>query len=171
MSATGGHGRVELRPARLDDASLFFTWRNDPFLVARSTSRRPVAWDEHMGWLRSVLDDPDRLLFVVQAEGREAGQVRFERLDIERAVISVYLAEPFTGRGLGVRAIQLGCVEAFARWPIREVLACIRDENRPGLSGFAKAGFKTAPGSRGCPVEHRALVRLRTDHGSHGGAA
>ena len=152
---------LSLRPATRADAERLFGWRNDPSIVAWSTSRRTVGWGEHVSWLEQALDDPDRLLLVIVADGEDAGQLRLER-DGATAVISVYLAASFTGRGLGVRAIALGCGQGFARWPIAEVSACVREDNASGRSAFAKAGFREAA-SAACPPAHVRYVLPRTD--------
>jgi RimJ/RimL family protein N-acetyltransferase len=169
MAHRGGEGvmaaaaLVSLRPAARADAERLFAWRNDPSIVAWSTSRRSVGWEEHVSWLERALDDPDRLLLVIVADGQDAGQLRLERTG-PTAVVSVYLATPFTGRGLGVRAIALGCGQGFERWPIAEVSACVREDNAAGRSAFGKAGFRPAPAGA-CPPGHVGYVLPRTETG------
>src|SRR5262249_40050904 len=96
-------------------------------------------------------------MFIVLQDGRPAGQVRFDRAGERTGVISVYLLEPFTGRGRGVEAIRLGCAEIFKLWEIDAVVACVRRDNPRARSAFLKAGFVEEAPPDCCPEAHFAL--------------
>src|SRR5437763_782727 len=99
--------RLSLRLATLKDREKVFAWRNDPWIISLSSSRRGVEWDEHCGWFDRVSNRQDHLLHVIEFEpGCGAGVVRIDREDGATASISIYLLKPFTGRGLGVYALQ-----------------------------------------------------------------
>jgi len=148
---------LTLRPMAPLDRDRLLAWRNDPFIVARSTSRRPVEADEHASWFARILASPDALCFIAELEGTPVGHARFERIAPETCVITAYLLPAHTGRGLGVTAIRLGCASARARWPGIRVVACVRDDNAAGRSAFVRAGF--LPGAAGCcPAAHATLV-------------
>jgi UDP-2,4-diacetamido-2,4,6-trideoxy-beta-L-altropyranose hydrolase len=144
---------VELRPAAERDSARVLAWRNDPFILARGSSRRPVAPAEHEAWFRASLAAPmQRLLYIVEVEGAAAGLVRFDRADPDGAVLSVYLVEAATGRGRGIAAIREGCARAFAAWPVARVVACTRADNAAALKAFPRAGFAAEPhGLPACP--------------------
>src|SRR5262245_18456396 len=152
-----------LQLAEADDARRVFAWRNDPWIVSLSTSRREVSWEEHRRWFPTVLDRSRHLLFLVSGEGGEqAGTVRVDRQG-EAAVVTIYLLRPFTGRGLGPRALRAACQEAFRRWPdLARVVAHVRSDNEPSLKAFARVGFAPAGGGEAdCPEGHTALVLHR----------
>jgi RimJ/RimL family protein N-acetyltransferase/SAM-dependent methyltransferase len=134
-----------LRLARPDDAMRLFEWRNDPWIVERSTSQKEVLWSEHAAWFeRSLATPEERLIFIIESKsaGQAVGLVRFDRTGRNDAVISVYLLQAFTGRGWGPQAIRQGCATAFSTWNnLRRMIAHVRADNRPGQSAFAKAGF------------------------------
>jgi SAM-dependent methyltransferase/RimJ/RimL family protein N-acetyltransferase len=130
---------VTLRPATAGDCALVHSWRNDPFIVANSTSRREVPWDEHRRWFETVLGSPAHLILIVLVDGEAAGLARFERAD-GAAVISVYLLQPFTGRGAGVEAISAASALCLGRWGL-PVHALVRGGNAGARRAFAKAGF------------------------------
>ena len=46
--------RLSLRLATLKDREKVFAWRNDPWIISLSSSRRGVEWDEHCGWFDRV---------------------------------------------------------------------------------------------------------------------
>lgn len=139
-----------LRRAEESDREMIFGWRNDPWIVGLSTSRRTVTRAEHDDWFGRVVADPGTILFVVETGGTPAGQVRLT-MDGEaggvEAVISIYLLKEHTGRGIGAAAIGQGCAAAFAQWPgLRRVRAQILRDNEPSMRAFEKAGFVPADG-------------------------
>jgi perosamine synthetase len=157
--------RVRLRRAAPEDARLLFEWRNRPEIVELGSQRRTVTWEEHSAWFRSVLQERERLVHVIELDGVASGQIRFDREDEQDrdAVVSVYLLAPHTGKGFGVEALRQGCAEVFACWQSARVLAFVRADNRASQSGFTKAGFLPI-GSEAAleiPEGHVALVLPR----------
>jgi len=154
---------VRLRLANPDDMERIFQWRNNRFLLMRSTSQTPVMWEEHRAWFNHALSDPDHLIFIVVQGEEPIGQVRFDRRN-ELAVISVYLVEERTGKGLGIEAIRRGTQAAFKEWNIGTVIACIRQDNLHATRAFAKSGYKESKGDSGfCPEAHFTYSVTRED--------
>lgn len=151
---------IDLRLAGPSDAELVFQWRNDPFIVARSSLQSMVAWDEHQAWFaRSIASHNQHLLFIVELGGTPIGLVRYDRRTNDDAEVAAYLLEAYTGRGLGVAAIREGCSKAFERWSVDRIVACVRHDNPRGYKGFSRAGFVQAEAH--CPPDHDSLVLLR----------
>ena len=132
---------VVLRPATDFDMEQVLAWRNDPFILSRSSGQRAVMPDEHATWFAASLASVDRRIYIVMVEAVAAGLVRFDRSGPFQCVISAYLIEKYVGRGLGVEAITLGCELIGKEWPVTEVLAHVRMDNPGGAAGFCKAGF------------------------------
>lgn len=146
--------KIHLRLARPDDMERIFQWRNDPFLMKRSTTQLPVTWEEHQSWFSHALKNPDQKIFIVVEDDQPIGQVRFDRNE-DLAVISVYLVEERTGKGLGIEAIRRGTQAAFKKWNLTKVVACIRHDNLHATRAFAKAGYTESKGDAGfCPPAH-----------------
>ncbi|HET7890005.1 MAG TPA: GNAT family N-acetyltransferase [Candidatus Sulfotelmatobacter sp.] len=165
---------ITLRRARPDDMERIFLWRNNPFLMRRSTSQQPVTWNEHQAWFTRALNNPDQLIFMVMHGDEPIGQVRFDR-NKEHAIISVYVLEEKTGKGMGVEAIRRGSRAAFRQWNLSKVIACIRHDNSHATRAFAKAGYAEYKDDSGlCPPAHftysisredvMALNRFATEH-------
>lgn len=169
VGVVGGLGKartksLKLRPATPDDARRIFAWRNDPWLVSRSTSQLPVSWEEHSRWFERVLTDHRHLLLIIEPEpGIAAGTVRLDRIDDSRAVVTIYLLREFTGQGFGARALVDACSRAFAGWSIHTIHAHIRKDNHPSFSAFVKAGFVRVGSDADCPKDHCGLVLHRGD--------
>ena len=149
---------IHLSPASEKDAEQLFEWRNDPFLIERSTSKRVVEWAEHKAWFDSAIRDQSKRIFISHADGQKIGSVRFERNTPATCIISAYVMEEFTGNGYGVEVIKLACKMIRDVWPIDQVLAFVRTDNAAGSSGFKKAGFELAPENIDCPEDHLSLV-------------
>jgi RimJ/RimL family protein N-acetyltransferase len=150
-----------LRSAVLEDAERIYLWRNDPFIVARSSSQRTVDWNEHLLWFSEALRNNARLILIVQLENCPIGLVRFDRYDAMSAVISVYLMEKHTGRGYGLEVIRRGCRTVFERWDVSRVTAHVRSDNAPAQSAFMKAGFCSDSSGSRCPAGHVSLSLFR----------
>ena len=154
---------ITLRPARPDDMERIFQWRNNPFLMKRSTTQVPVSWDEHQSWFARALSNADQLIFIVVHDHEPIGQVRFDRSN-EHAVISVYLVEERTGKKMGVEAIRRGSRAAFQKWNLRRVIACVRHDNVYATRAFTKAGYAEAKDDSGlCPPAHFTYSISRED--------
>lgn len=145
-------GRLALRPLSPKDESLVFSWRNEPFIVKRSSSQRQVSWAEHRRWFKTMLSSNRHLVLIATIGGAPVGQVRFDRARGGACVISVYLIESCTGRRIGVRAIAMGCEMIRGQWPVREIRAYVRGENTAGQSAFLRAGFLRH--ATGTPPDH-----------------
>ena len=147
---------ITLRPATSSDIEMIFAWRNDPFIVARSSSQDTVTWREHVTWLETALRDDEHLIFILERGGTPIGQARFARTH-HACVISIYLLEHYTGKGYGVEGIRRSCVEVFERWSVSEVIACVRLDNVAAKSAFLKARFVETERKGLCPDAHFTL--------------
>jgi len=137
---------ASLRPAGLSDRAAVFAWRNDPFIVSLSASRRTVSWDEHVAWYDRVIAADAHLLLIVEHEGAGIGTVRFDREGEAAALVTIYLLQAFVGRGLGTPVLREACQIAFRRWPaVSGLEARIQAGNARSIRAFEKAGFRQVP--------------------------
>lgn len=150
---------------RLDpqDEEIVLRMRNDPYIVARSSSRRAVGVEEHRRWFSALWKNESApLVFLAEQAEKTIGMVRFEHVTPQDAVITAYLVESYTGRGLGVDFIRASCQIAFLERPeLSRITAHVREDNRSGLSGFRKAGFRDSPRVASVPAAHHLLVKFR----------
>lgn len=148
---------LRLRPAAPDDAERTLAWRNRPEIVALGTQQRRVDAAEHAAWFAEALASDDRLLLIVEADGEPIGQVRFDALDGVNWSVSIYLLEPYTGRGLGTRALRLAW-EIARDHGVERAWAFVRADNARSAAAFRRAGFAPAlePGVA-VPARHHAL--------------
>lgn len=146
---------VSIRPADLTDADRILEWRNDPFILERSSSRKRVTKAEHAAWIRRVLADPNILIYIIENERQPAGLLRYEyEPDDQECIVSVYILEKYTGRGIGTRALHIGAREPWFKWSAKQIVAHVREDNLIGQRAFMRAGFTPALCHPRCPPGH-----------------
>jgi RimJ/RimL family protein N-acetyltransferase len=68
-----------LKPVVDDDARQIFEWRNDPFVIEKSTLKKAVTWNEHQAWFAAALKDGTKKIYLVFNGEEKIGSVRFDR--------------------------------------------------------------------------------------------
>ena len=121
---------------------MVFRWRNLDELVELSKDQRKVDRAEHDEWFKAALKNRDKMLFVI---GPDAGFGRLERRHL-KAHISLYILPKFQGQGWGAEAIHRMTQEGLKRWPIKEIIAEIRADNRRSKAVFNKVGYRVEGG-------------------------
>lgn len=133
---------LTLRPARVEDAQLYFDWANDPEVREQSFDAKPIAWTEHAGWFARRLADSVLLLASDEA-GMPAGQARFEpRGGAWR--LSYSMAAEFRGAGLAAKMLGMALQEMRRRKvePVgAKVIAEVKPDNAASRRVFAALGF------------------------------
>jgi perosamine synthetase len=150
---------LSIRPASAGDSAIVFGWRNRPEIVVLGSLNRTVSWPEHDAWFAQTVNSEDRRLFLIQHESAPIGQVRFDREGSD-CEVSIYLLDGHAGRGWGPEILVAACTAIGREWPVDRVLAYVREDNAPSLSGFRKAGFlPVAQGGAEAREGHRVLAR------------
>ena len=153
--------KVHLTAATLADKELVFLWRNDPWIVSLSTSKRQVSWSEHSDWFDKFLANEACSLYIIETEGAEkCGAVRFSKRDDE-AEVSIYLLQQHTGQGLGVCALREACRQSMLEMSINTIHAYILKTNISSSAAFSKAGFVQVSAGENCPQGHVEMVIRR----------
>jgi perosamine synthetase len=162
------NANLGFRRVTMDDAGMLFAWRNLPEIVALGSTRRRVEWSEHRAWLQQMMASGDHLLLIILVEDQPIGQVRFGRTDDETCEVSIYLLSEYTGRGLGVAALERACTEAFAHLRVQKIVAVIREDNARSLAAFQRVGFTFEPSLEVvAPAGHTVLRLLRAPDVPH----
>jgi UDP-2,4-diacetamido-2,4,6-trideoxy-beta-L-altropyranose hydrolase len=139
-----GASTIELRSAEAGDRDLLYRWVNQPDSLANKLrTSGPIAQADHAAWFGGVLDDPDFFFWIIEAEGRPAGQVRFTPTEYGHE-IDIYVDSGHRRRGVALMALALAA-SAFAEehGPGR-LVARVRPSNSPSRGLFRRAGFRLA---------------------------
>lgn len=138
------------RPADLQDAKNIFLWRNDEATRANSVTTAPIPWADHTDWLKSVLEDPGRVIYMVMSvpldrseRGEPIAVVRFDRLSSaeESWRVSLNLRPETRGLGSGRHVLHAACCAFFESHGPHILQAEIHPQNIPSQRVFSAFGF------------------------------
>jgi len=141
---------ITVTPATELDADDLLSWRNDPAARAASGATEPVSPAQHAAWLRGVLSDDRRFLYVAcDTESVEAsakvGMCRFDIGTDERAEVSINLNPECRGKGFARPVLRAGIVAFRSQVGNRIGLtATIRPSNVASAKVFGAVGFELA---------------------------
>jgi RimJ/RimL family protein N-acetyltransferase len=130
-----------LRRAEASDAALLLSWANSPdSLRWKRVTRRPIARVEHEGWLALRLSDPHTRLWIVERDGKAAGQVRLQG-DATTCTVDIYIDNPHRRGRLASEAVIAAVNEFRASRPHLVVVAEVHADNAPSRRLFERLGF------------------------------
>lgn len=133
---------LRLRPATPDDCDAVFSIANDPQVRAASFNPDPIPHANHVAWYKETLKSADIHFYMAEnACGVPAGYARFHRGEGRTATISVAVAQPFRGCGLGGSLIGQACRMFLKERPGYTVRALIKSDNIASVKSFLSAGF------------------------------
>lgn len=139
------HTGVTARRAVQDDASQLFEWRNDPDVRAASRTTGSFSWSSHISWFRDTLDNPGRVMTIVENAGRPAAAVRFDRLPEREGgwEVSITVSPAFRGTGMAGRALRAAEGLLLQEHPEAAItfVAEMLLTNQPSRRLFAAAGY------------------------------
>jgi RimJ/RimL family protein N-acetyltransferase len=149
--------RVVLSPLRDADADLLFRWINDRSLVELSSPFTPVAWEDHVRWLRAVREADDVAAFGLRepTDGRLVGSSQLVGIDRVRrsAELRIRIGEAVArGRGLGTEAVELLARFGHEDLGLDRVWLEVFTTNLPAIRAYEKAGFVREGERRGAAV-------------------
>ena len=131
--------KLSLRSAGIGDIPFLWYLRNRPSVRKVSRNTAEISWKEHVEWaFPVVLGLTGKHLFVIEADGVCAGQVRFDEQQ-ESLEVSISLLEEFQGQGLGGEALAQGMKNMAGA---KSFLAVIARDNVSSQSFFEKHGFQ-----------------------------
>jgi RimJ/RimL family protein N-acetyltransferase len=132
---------IHLHAARDEDSHTVWGWANDSETRAMSFNSKSIAWEDHLQWYRSKLENPRCFFYIATDEqGLPIGQIRFD-LDGPRAVISVGLAFEARGRSLGSPVVIRALDELYTKADVTAVHAYVKPINQASIRTFLKADF------------------------------
>lgn len=145
--------QIKVRPAAAQDCDRIHAWRNAPAVRAMSRDDGEIPLAEHRAWFEGVLRCTDRPLLIGEDDEGPLGVVRFD-IQGEQAEVSIYVAAPRLGQGLGT-----GLLLAAEAWLARQRpdVSTIHAEtlagNAPSRRLFEQGGYQLAA--------HRFCKRIR----------
>lgn len=135
-----------LRDAVPEDAMLYYQWANDPEARAASLSPAQIPLETHLRWFASRVASENARLYVCEnpQEG-PLGQIRFEKMEDGRYLLSYSVDRRFRGRKLSLPMLT-AALQKFSP-PTNGILAKAKTSNHASLRTLRQAGFLDLPSS------------------------
>jgi RimJ/RimL family protein N-acetyltransferase len=153
--------KLTLRKGTAEDDRRLWLWRNEHRARTMFGDQQTVPWERHVAWLTARLADANTRLFIVEADGRPCGNVRFDAELTGTATVSIAMTRHARGFGYGAAALTLACQEVFNQRFCDRIEAKVKRENFASQRIFAKSGFLPA----GEDAQYCVYQRLRrADH-------
>lgn len=135
---------VVLRKANLLDVDFYLSLKNDKTVRSSSFNTKLVDFKTHNNWLRNKLKKINSFLYVIEANYKRAGQIRFE-IENDHAEVHISILPEYRGRGIAVTAIKKACKVIYSKnLGIGIITAHIKLKNTASKKTFLSAGFKEA---------------------------
>ncbi|MFK8004952.1 MAG: GNAT family N-acetyltransferase [Saprospiraceae bacterium] len=129
---------MKLREVNFEDWQMLLDWRNDLETRTRSHSIEMITEEHHKNWLRNVISDPNRILFVGDIDNIPVGTVR---ADFDSSTNSYELSWTISpharGQGIGKKIVKLLVEKLNSR-----VRAEIKEDNIPSIKIAESANLK-----------------------------
>jgi UDP-2,4-diacetamido-2,4,6-trideoxy-beta-L-altropyranose hydrolase len=137
-----GARALNVRAANENDLLIYFNWVNDPEVRQHSLDQEPVSLAGHTEWFRRRLGDSETQLYLLEAFGLPAGQIRFQRVGKDTR-IAYSLDGRFRGRGWGAELVRLGMQRLLEQSQDagRRFIAEVKTDNPASAAIFRKLGF------------------------------
>lgn len=136
---------LQLRLVTPKDCYQLWEWANDPIVRALSFTEEAIAWEDHVAWFESKLQDQDCIIYLAtDEEKRSIGVIRYEKYLHKEFLISISLDKEFRGHGYGSTLIKIGSDKIFSGTDAMRIHAHIKSDNLPSVKAFQKAGFTSS---------------------------
>ncbi|MFK7774331.1 MAG: GNAT family N-acetyltransferase [Saprospiraceae bacterium] len=129
---------MKLRKVNFEDWKMLLDWRNDFETRTRSHSIEMITEEHHKDWLRNVINDSNRMLFVAEANDNPVGTVRADFDSTTNSYELSWTISPHArGQGIGKKIVQLLVEKLNSR-----VRAEIKEDNIPSIKIAESANLK-----------------------------
>lgn len=133
-----------LRKARMSDCRILYNFRMDREVRKNSFHHETFPYDAHRVWYQRLLEDPDKVQYVLEEDGVPVGQIRIAK-EGDDGVIGYSIDAPFRGKGYGTRLLLLAEENVRKDLPgVRTLVGEVLPENLPSQHAFEKDGYQKA---------------------------
>ena len=132
---------VTLRLVEGTDETWLLDLQRQP--ATRRFARNPEipSAEQHAAWFARLLGDEDRLLTIIESDGRAVGMIRFDKTSAAPVTFEISIALDQDRHGEGLGAAGLALVRRLA--PGADLTATVLSENKASRALFAAAGYRS----------------------------
>jgi len=134
---------IRVRLAEASDSQVVLKWRNDRQSRLNSRNHDPISHDPHEVWFQGVLENPDRHIYIGEANGVPIGQVRFDLMKSSESLfeVSISIDPEMRGRGLAVPFLLAAESTFLDSTRAQGLHAYVNVENLASQILFSRAGY------------------------------
>ena len=134
--------KVELRPAKAEDAEVTYKWANDADVRRFALNQKKIPKADHISWFKEKIANPHCLYFIALHNQTKVGSFRLDVNTDSTALISYLLDPAFHGKGLGRVLLKTGVEKAKAHKEIKRIEGYVKEQNKASLHLFRTLGFQ-----------------------------
>ena len=109
----------------------------------QSFHTEPIPWETHVEWLKGVLQNKDRHLYICLHGDTPVGMYRLDRISEETFEISYSIAQACRERGYGRAMLKEGEAFFLAAHPdVKKLTARVKDKNAASCRLFEELGYE-----------------------------
>jgi UDP-2,4-diacetamido-2,4,6-trideoxy-beta-L-altropyranose hydrolase len=142
------------------DMELYWIWANDKQVRNNALNKERITWEQHVKWFQRKLENKNCSLYLILADKKPIGQVRFEK-ERDYARISYSIASQFRGKKLGKKILRLA-IHEYQKNNIIKMCGEVLPNNIASEKTFESLGF-TMEINRGNKIytkESKNLVKI-----------
>lgn len=131
---------LNIREVNNKDIDFVYYLNNESSVRKNSFNLEPIKLTNHKKWFNNQLKYNKQLFFILEANKKSVGQVRFE-LKKDHFVIGISISEKHRGEGYAIKGLDL-TMEDYFKYNSYPVYAYIKKSNTASVRLFEKAGFQ-----------------------------
>lgn len=131
---------MKIRKATIEDCKNIYEWRNHEINRQFSHNTDIIPYEWHVEWFTKKIDSPITDILIGSTD-ENIGVIRFDYININHALISIYLVPGKHGKGLGKELLK-DAIKWLKNKGDYNIKAEILPENIASLKIFAAMGFK-----------------------------
>ena len=125
-----------LRGIILTDYPKLLDWVNDPSTRMNSINQEIIGLEEHMKYVKSIMDNPYKTQYILEIDGIPVGTIKDQIFD-DHIEVSYSLNSDFRGKRLGILIMQLYLYNKVGKF-----LCVIKQNNIPSIKMVERIGYK-----------------------------
>ena len=136
--------KITFRKANWLDCIFLYNLRNKPETYKYFRNNYPVDFFDHLKWFSGLMaNKSDKKLFVVFVDGKRAGQIRFDKIESNKAEISISILKELMGKHV-MSSVFPEAAKSYLKEnkSVKTLIAPIRKDNTASINFFRKFGFK-----------------------------
>jgi RimJ/RimL family protein N-acetyltransferase len=129
----------------MEDAEVMVRWFEDMEVTARLSMRFPPSMDQELDWLRQIATAPNRIIWVIEQDGRAIGTTALMEIDWQhqRAMTGTLIGDKAAwGKGIARELMRIRADYAFTELPLRKLVSSYLEGNEASRRAQAAAGYR-----------------------------